>query len=90
MEDTQAVVQQLTILVEVTRQGQRDLKDELKELRSDLREGLSVHDGRLSNVERGLSEIRGALQLVKALAGTSIIGALLTISATVFLEVSRR
>lgn len=88
MGDESEVVKRLEALIEVTREGQRELKTELQGLREEFKAGQHDHNHRLSKLEEFMYRVRGVLAVTQVMTGASFLGAIL--AAAVAISIATR
>jgi hypothetical protein len=69
-------------LIEVSQKGYEDLKREISDLRSEMRQITKEHADRIGNLERFMFTVQGGLVVSRTLAGASLLGAVLAISVS--------
>ena len=83
-----AVIARLEALIEVTRDGYREIREEIKALREDFKEGQNAHGERLLELERDVNRLQGGVALARVVTGGSFIGAIVSTVVAIILAIS--
>jgi len=84
--DEATIARLLETLVDVSREGLREIKSEVASLRTEFRDSQKGLDNRVKNLEEFMFMSRGALGTVTKLASASFLGAVLSVAVTLYMK----
>ena len=84
MEETTGLIHKLEELISVSQKGYDDLRQEIRDLREEFREGTRAHDNRLNRLEQFMFTTQGGLVVTRVLVGASFLGAILSIGVGLY------
>jgi len=83
-----AVIARLEALIEVTRDGYREIREEIKALREDFKDGQAAHGERLLELERDVNRLQGGVALARVVTGSSLLAAIVSSGVAIILALS--
>ena len=79
MSDEPAIIAELKVLIEVTREGLRENREELQALRKEFKSGEDALWNRIRPIEEFMFSMKGTMTFLRTLAGASFLGAVLSV-----------
>jgi uncharacterized protein YdhG (YjbR/CyaY superfamily) len=83
-ENNAGVISSLERLIDVSQKGYENLRQEIKDLRAEFKEGRKEHADRLGRLEQFMFTTQGGFLVTRVLAGASFLGALLAIGVGLY------